>query len=152
MTGLTRKVVWTVTCAYAALLAGVCLLPSGDGVLGGWDAAITPTWQNALHVPAFAVLAALAILAASGSFRIGLAGVLWITLGCCAYGVLLELAQAAIPGRTGSLTDVLLNAAGVAIGSLAVMWWRKTIRRAEPTRALVDTVSETGKPARLEAK
>ena len=152
MTALTKKVIWAVTGAYASLLAVVCLLPSDGGVLGGWDAAITPTWQNAMHVPAFAVLVALAILAASGSFRIGLAGVLWIALGCCSYGVLLEFAQAAIPGRTGSLTDVLLNAAGVVIGSLAVVWWRRTIHRAGPTRAVVDTVSETGKPARLEAK
>lgn len=143
---------WTVTGVYAALLAVVCLLPSGDGVLGGWDAALTPTWQNTLHVPAFAALAVLGILAALGSFRVGLAGVLWIALGCCAYGTLLELAQASIPGRTGSLTDVLLNAAGVVVGSLVAVWWRRTIHRAGPTRAPVDTVSETGKPARLEAK
>ena len=146
MTGLTRKMMWTVTGAYASLLAVVCLLPSGDGVLGGWDSAITPTWQNALHVPAFAVLAA---LAASGSFKVG---VLWIAFGCCAYGVLLECAQAAIPGRTGSLTDVLLNIGGVLIGSLVVVWWRRTIRRGRPTRAPVDTASETGEPARLETE
>ncbi len=152
MTVLTRKVMRTVTGAYALLLAVVCLLPSGTGVLGGWDAAVSPTWQNALHVPAFAVLAVLAILAASGSFRVGLAGMLWIAFGCCAYGVLLEFAQAAIPGRTGSLTDVLLNVAGVAIGSMVVMWWRRTIRRAGPTRSPANTASETGKQARYEAE
>ena len=150
MTALARKVVWVVTGAYASLLTVVSLLPSGAGTLGGWDTAISPGLQNLLHVPAYAVLAILATLALLPSFKTGLASMAWVSLGCCVFGLVLEIAQAVIPGRTGSLTDVLLNAAGVVIGCLAATWWRGTIRGRESTRTPVDTASETGKPARLE--
>jgi len=92
--------------------------------LAGWDRAITPTLQNLLHVPAYAVLAALALLGASAGHEPGTKRKLWIALACCAYGALLECAQAAVPGRVGSLSDALLNAAGVAVVLAAAMvWW-----------------------------
>ncbi|MDY7009783.1 MAG: VanZ family protein [Planctomycetota bacterium] len=149
MTALTRKVVWTVTGAYILLLAGVSLLPSGAGVLGGWDTAISPGLQNLLHVPAYAVLVILVILALRPSFKTGLASMAWISLGCCVFGLVLEFAQAAIPGRTGSLTDVLLNTAGVAVGCLAAIWWRAAIRTRQSAFAPVKTASKTGKPDKV---
>lgn len=118
MTVLATKVVWTVTVAYAVLLAGVSLLPSGAGAPVGWDTAISPSLQNFLHIPAYAVLAILASLAMRPSFKTSLASMVWVSLGCCVFGLVLEFAQTVVPGRTGSLMDALLNAAGAVIGCL----------------------------------
>ena len=111
------KLVWLIAVGYALLLAAVSLLPSGTGPLSGWDTAISPTLQNALHVPAYAALVVL-IARALGRptpLQLGLAA-----LACCAFGGLLECAQAAIPGRFGSVTDMLLNGLGAVVGLVAV--------------------------------
>jgi len=117
----TRKwVIPGLTCLYVVFLAVASLLPSGSNVLGGWDQSITPTMQNALHVPAYAILQGLAMLCAWNSSRAPLLRtVLWIALACCAYGALLECLQALIPGRSGSTVDAVLNAVGVALGTAA---------------------------------
>ncbi len=137
--------------AYILLLAVVSLLPSGTGVLGGWDTTISPGLQNLLHIPAYAVLVILVVLALRPSFKTGLTGMAWVSLGCCVFGVVLEFAQAVIPGRTGSLTDVLLNAAGVVIGCLTAIWWRGRIHSGEQPAASVDVPSETHESAKREA-
>ncbi|MBE3123384.1 MAG: VanZ family protein [Planctomycetes bacterium] len=115
-------ILWTVTAVYAALLAGTSLLPSGPDVLGGWDTAITPTLQNALHVPAYAGLAALAGLAIG---RLSLGRLVLIALACFALGILLECAQTQVRGRTGSVSDALHNLAGAVIGCLAIVIWNR---------------------------
>jgi hypothetical protein len=77
---------------------------------------ISPALQNTLHVPAYAVLA--------GAWRWVLGA--WLrsssaqTIGACiiavAYGVFDEWHQSFVPGRYASLTDIVLNIAGVALG------------------------------------
>lgn len=125
---LSRKTACALTCVYAAVLAAANLLPSGAGKLGGWDAAITPTLQNALHVPAFAVLM---LLAAAWMWRSRrFVSLLWIALACFAFSLVLESAQAAIPGRMASPTDAALNLAGVVIAVVALMLWRRAGRAA----------------------
>lgn len=136
--------------SYILLLSVASLLPSGTGMLGGWDTTISPSLQNLLHIPAYTVLVILVVPALGPSFKTGLANMAWVLLGCCVFGVALEFAQAAIPGRTASLTDVLLNAAGVIIGCLTAIWWRGAVRGRESTWAPVNTASENGKPARRE--
>ena len=118
MRAVPKKVLWVVTAAYAALLAAVSLLPSGTGLLSGWDTAVSPRLQNLLHVPAYGVLVALIVWALGRPTlpRLGLAA-----LACCAFGGLLECAQAVIPGRFGSVTDMLLNLAGAAAGVPVVL-------------------------------
>lgn len=124
---------WFATAAYAALLAAGSLLPSGSGPLRGWDTAITPSVQNALHVPMYGVLVmlVLAALARWTPVSVGAAAAV-----CCTYGGLLECAQAAIPGRTASVSDAVLNAAGVGVGLLAAMGLGRLLRgkagRAKP--------------------
>ena len=106
---------------YAILLAVASLLPSGRHLppeLRAWDALLTPTWQNALHVPAYAVLAALALLAAARRGHRGRRAAAVVVGTCVAYGALLEWLQAAIPGRTPSLADAFWNAAGALLGVL----------------------------------
>ena len=123
-------ILWAVTAAYATLLAIGSLLPSGSGALGGWDTAISPTLQNALHVPAYAGLAVLASLAAG---RPSLARLVLIALACFALGVLLECAQAHVPGRTGSVSDALHNLAGAVVGCLAITIWSRSRGRPKAT-------------------
>ena len=120
------KLLPAMTVCYVAVLIVVSLLPSGRGALGGWDAAIGPTWQNAGHVAAYALLAILvcrAMAAERTCLRMGLAA-----SACSAFGGLLECAQAAVPGRTASLADVLANMAGVALGVAAVLLWKAVTR------------------------
>ena len=96
-------------CAAAALSAN----PSG---------AVASVSGDTAHLIAFAYLAA-ALFAAH--FRTGpaLAVVLWLL----AFGVLIEVGQTFIDGRSGELVDVALDAFGIAIGCVAYrMWtWRR---------------------------
>ncbi len=146
MRAIPKRVLWVITVAYAALLAAVSLLPSGTGPLSGWDTAISPTLQNLLHVPAYAALVALIAWALGRPtlLRLGL-----VALACCAFGGLLECAQATIPGRFGSVTDTLLNVAGAAAGLPVVLALSR--RRRDKDRARLDGI-EKGLPAASNAK
>jgi VanZ family protein len=60
------------------------------------------------------------LAAGDHAFRIRLLGAVGVSTACILYGAALEWLQAvAIPGRTGSWSDVLWNAAGAAGGCLA---------------------------------
>lgn len=126
--GAARRAWWIAAGAYAAVLAAASLLPSGEGRLGGWDAAVSPGVQNLLHVPAYALLAVLVSMAVR---RVTLARLASVAVGCAAFGAALEFAQAAIPGRFGSLGDVVSNTAGACLGTACLWLWS----RFEPGRA-----------------
>jgi VanZ family protein len=112
---------WLLLGLYALLLAAASLYPSGMGLdprLDALDRSLTPGLQNLLHVPAYAVLAGLLTAAAP---RLATWPMLLPAAAIAAgYGAALELAQAAIPNRTGSVADMLLNAAGATAGAAAV--------------------------------
>ena len=127
-----RKTIRVLAGAYAAALAAVSLLPAGAGALGGWDRRIAPTVQNAVHVPAYALLVILAVSALSPAGAYRGRTLAWVAIACCLFGLVLDIAQAAIPGRVFSLTDALLNVAGVAAGTLAVLVWRPSSGRTQP--------------------
>jgi VanZ family protein len=72
------------------------------------------------HVAAFF---ALAFAAALGWGRLGAT-----FFGLLAYGVLIELLQSRIPGRSAEAADVLADAIGIALGLSAyalVAWWTR---------------------------
>ena len=106
------------TLSYAALLALVSLLPSGTAAPGGWDTFMSPTMQNCLHLPAYAILVGLVLASASGQMkterRIAAAAI----AASLAFGILLEWFQQFVPGRCASLTDLVSNAMGVAFGAI----------------------------------
>jgi len=133
----SRKWIRAATAAFALALALVSLSPPGkeDSVLGAWEAATSPTLNNALHVPVYLVLTVLAVgcLSTPTWGRILGAAVL-----CTAYGGALELGQAYIPGRTGSVTDLLLNALGVALGIAGAGLWRRQRGLAGESAPLMD--------------
>lgn len=134
---ISRNTMRVVMFVYAGVLAVVSLLPSGTGVLGGWDRAIAPTVQNVLHVPAYCVLFLLGILCLRNSTRTGFVVILIVVLACGAFGVGLEFAQAFIPGRMGSILDVLLNFAGVGMGLFAVILHRRATRGRLPSGRII---------------
>jgi len=115
-----RVAVWTAAALYLALLTAVSVLPSGAGPLGGWDKDISPTAQNLAHVPAYAALAALALLCLATRGRVTAWRVLLAAAACCAYGAATEWLQSVIPGRTGSVSDALMNVVGVAVGAVVM--------------------------------
>lgn len=128
-----------VTAVYAVLLAAASLLPSGGaGPLAGWDAAISPGLQNLLHVPAYAVLVFLTARAWAWPPQARPAAVLATAAGCAAFGALLEWAQSTIPGRTGSLSDILLNTAGAG-AALVLMLGKRAGRKEKAADLQGDT-------------
>lgn len=132
MTIRRKTVIRVVLAAYALLLAAVSLLPPASEGPGQWQQLIEPPVQKLLHVAAYAGLTVL-IIAATRTGHIGLGGLTLISLAAVAYGALLELAQAAVPGRFTTLRDVLLNGAGVLAGVLVVAGLRALRRRANPS-------------------
>ncbi len=72
------------------------------------------------HVGEYAVLGGL-IQWALGARRAGLAWLMAIV-----YAVTDEFHQSFVPGRTPRVTDVLIDAAGAALG-IALVWWRSGV-------------------------
>jgi VanZ family protein len=123
-----RKTRWAAG-AYLLLLTTLSVLPSGRGPLKDWDASLSPSLQNALHAPAYAVLVCLALSVVADLTPVHMWTIAAVAAGCVGYGVVLECVQAAgIPGRTGSVTDVLWNATGVAVGIVVWKAWPRTLR------------------------
>ena len=103
------------------LIAIVSVVPGqarpGDSVFV-WLASATPTLlQKLLHVIAYAVLAFLCMWTLDDieSRPIRITTALAITI---ATGALLEWYQLFVPGRFGTVTDVILNAVGAILGVL----------------------------------
>ncbi len=109
---------WTVRTAlgaYALLLAAGSLLPSGSEAIGGWEPPISATLQNLLHVPAYLGLSFLTLSALGPTA--GWPSIALAALAAVAYGGALEWLQATvIPGRFGTVMDLLFNTAGVLAG------------------------------------
>ena len=94
-----------------------------DSSIFSWIVTTTPTpVQKLLHVIAYAVLALLWAWAlesiSSRMLRLLLAFGIVVFIGA-----MLEWYQTRVPGRYGTLLDVLLNAAGAVAGLLAVFFF-----------------------------
>ena len=137
---------------YALAIAVVTLLPSGGDtpVVGGWDAGISPSVQNAMHLPAYALLVVLLMAAFGRSARRPPLALAVITVGCIAFGITSEWLQAAvIPGRIGSLTDALSNTLGCLLGAGS---WKlgagKSVSRNQRGPSAQDKPTSTNREAR----
>jgi VanZ family protein len=100
-----------------ALLHRVSSIPGKVEQQGALDVvyfSLTPTLQNLLHIPAFALLAVLWSHVLPTTTR-GTVSVLLITVG---YGAYDEWFQLGVPGRYGSLTDWVLDLLGALAGIL----------------------------------
>jgi hypothetical protein len=86
-----------------------------DGTVGQLFQWITPQWQNLLHVPLYAGLAASLLWALAGyplQHRTQLFIALLVTIS---WAVVDETYQIGIPGRYASFTDLLLNILGACL-------------------------------------
>jgi VanZ family protein len=76
-----------------------------------------------LHGSSYAVLG---FTAGSGAYALGFAPAPLIGWGyAVGHGALLEVAQHFTPPRTAEVGDVLADAAGAALGALALLLWRR---------------------------
>jgi VanZ family protein len=93
---------------------------------------LAPTLQNALHVPAYAVLQFFWLRAIHVPEKNVSRTILLGVFLTCGFGVLDELYQGIVPGRFSSIVDVLLNLIGCFLGTLV---WLGTMRmkKSKPT-------------------
>jgi VanZ family protein len=96
------------------LIFALSSIPDLGTGLGGWDLVL----RKLAHAAEYAVLGALLVRATA---KAGLAMVLGTI-----YAVSDEVHQAFVPGRMGSVLDVILDAVGVVCG---VVLWQKTRAR-----------------------
>ena len=104
---------WLPVVAWAALIFALSSIPDLGTGLGGWDLAL----RKAAHLAEYAVLGALLARALYGTVT-GWAWVSWVA--GTAYAASDELHQHFVPGRQASALDLAIDAAGVAVGVLAV--------------------------------
>ena len=106
-----------VTLLYTIGLAILSLTPDRADPGGSafvWLVHITPTMlQKTLHVVFYAGLTVLWVWTIRASMAVRLAAAFCIAV---AFGVLLEWLQVYVPGRFGSLMDIIVNAVGALIG------------------------------------
>jgi VanZ family protein len=95
---------WMPVAAWAALIFVLSSIPSLSTGLGTWDLVV----RKAAHVTEFAILGALLVRALD---RPAAAAALAI-----AYAATDELHQHFVPGRTGAVFDILIDAVGVVVG------------------------------------
>lgn len=116
---------WSITILFVGIVVILSVTPgrfqTGDSVFV-WLVASTPTaLQKIMHIAVYATLALLFMWSLdtieSRITRIGLTLVLAFSLGA-----ILEWYQTKIPGRFGTIVDVLLNTAGTIVGLVAALF------------------------------
>ncbi len=127
-------VVVVVVLGYMFLLLGLAIASPGIGVTGRLLTLVPDNWRDLAHVPAYGLLAWLAIQ----GFRLRgwplpyalVCGILLTTV----FGVWTEVAQGSAAGRETSLHDVLNDALGGMIAA-TLAWWQCALSR--PTVCLM---------------
>ena len=116
---------WALTLAFIAFVVGLSITPGverPDDSLFSWLFTNTaPLPQKVLHVVTYAVLGALWMWTLAGiasrPARIALSLSLALVLG-----IVLEWYQTTVPGRYGSIADILLNSLGAALGIVIALF------------------------------
>jgi VanZ family protein len=97
---------WLPVVLWAGLIFALSSIPDLGTGLGGWDLVLRKT----AHAAEFAVLGFLLARAVGHDLPALMLGI--------AYAITDEVHQAFVPGRLGSVWDVLLDSVGVALGVL----------------------------------
>lgn len=87
---------------------------------------LTTGWDKLNHAAAFSALSFVARL----GFRAVRSATLRVGVALLAYGGLIEIVQFFVPGRSCEWSDLLGDALGIAIGSVAALWLLARARRA----------------------
>lgn len=113
---------------YMMLLVGLALAAPGIGFTGSLLDLLPGDWRDWAHVPAYGLLAWLAML---GFRRRGwpipyalFTGLLFSTV----FGLWTEVAQGATPGREASFHDVLKDLLGGMMAATLMLWQHRTAR------------------------
>ena len=112
---------WIVTLAFVGVIIGLSISPGierpDDNLFSWLYANASKPVQKAMHVVCYATLACLWTWTLQGvtSLPMRLGASFLLTLGL---GVALEWYQTQVPGRFGTLFDVLLNLVGTLLGLL----------------------------------
>ena len=129
------------TLGYTSLLTLFSLAPSGESIEIEWDYYLVPSLQNFLHVPAYTFFFLLMVLTLvvmrspdihltdlrQRLETISMRTKISIGLFCAFYGMILELLQQIVPGRSASILDVMANSGGVLFGYLLLAWWQRMV-------------------------
>jgi len=103
-----------------------------DPALYGLFYWVPPSAQNALHVPAYAALAWSWCWTLGAWLRVPAARAIGACAIASAYGVFDEWHQSFVPGRYASLTDVMIDIAGVVLGIWIAAWIGSRARTIKP--------------------
>jgi VanZ family protein len=95
---------WLPVVLWAALIFTLSSIPDLSTGLGGWDLVL----RKAAHAAEFAVLGFLLVRALGRELAALAAGI--------AYAASDELHQTFVPGRQGTVLDVIVDAVGIAVG------------------------------------
>ncbi|MEV1130039.1 VanZ family protein [Agromyces sp. NPDC049794] len=128
-----RLVARVMLAPYLVALALIVFLPAREAgrVTGivGWAADLVATWGIPREPAAivFEFLANVALFMPFG-LLVSAAAPRWSPLAVIGAGslvsVVIELVQLGIPSRVPTVSDVIANTTGVALGCVAVLWWR----------------------------
>ena len=115
-----------ITLCFMALLTVASIIPGsaepGDSVFV-WLVAKTPTLlQKSLHVCLYATLAVLWTWTLDAIQYKSRRLVIAVTIAVC-FGAAMEWFQTKVPGRYGTVVDVILNAAGALLGLVAAIFF-----------------------------
>ncbi len=115
-----------ITLCFMALLTVASIIPGsaepGDSVFV-WLVAKTPTLlQKSLHVCLYATLAVLWVWTLDAIQSKSRRLVIAVTIAMC-FGAAMEWFQTKVPGRYGTIVDVILNAAGALLGLVAAIFF-----------------------------
>lgn len=116
---------WALTLAFAAFVIGLSVTPGlerpDDNIFSWLFANTAPLAQKILHIVTYAILTALWMWTLAGvtSTPARVALTLALAMGL---GIALEWFQTTVPGRYGTIADILLNSLGVALGIVAALF------------------------------
>jgi VanZ family protein len=116
---------WLITLVVIVIVVALSITPGksqADDSMFIWLLAHTPTLvQKIMHITCYAVVAALWVwtLEAIESNVLRLSLALALTIGL---GIFLEWYQTMVPGRFGTIVDVILNAIGAMVGLLMAIF------------------------------
>ena len=130
--------------AWLCTLAGVVtlsLLPETNPAVEY----VPPVWADLAHIPAYALLTMLTILAIAARIRVTLGILVVVVLSVSLFGGVIELLQTQT-GRSASMLDAAWNSVGAALSAWGYRAW--TIRGAAVVEASVTESSPLPPPAK----